>query len=144
MGILSRIGTILRSYAHSTTDRIERVAVEEEIRQAKARKEAEEEMKALELEPVAQTPRQPRIQPPIISTELASDYRLLGVRPGADLDAVEAAWHQLVQRADPKRFPAGSEEEKKAAEILKKINEAYVRIREHLNPTEGRFGQLEL
>lgn len=144
MGILKKIGIIIRSYAQSTSDRIERVAVEEEIRQAKARKEAVEELKSLELQPIPQTPRQPGVRVPTVSNELASDYHLLGVRPGADLDAVEAAWKQLVQRADPKRFPAGSSEEKKAAEILNKINESYVRIREHLNPTEGRFGQLEL
>lgn len=144
MGIIKRIGIILRSYAQSTGDRIERVAMEEEIRQAKARKEAMEELKSLELEPISQSPRQPRIQPQTIPDELASDYHLLGIKPGTDLDAVEAAWKQLVQRADPKRFPAGSPEEKKAAEILNKVNDSYIRIREHLNPTEGRFGQLEL
>lgn len=144
MGIFNRIGIVIRSYLHSTSDKIERVAMEEEIRQARARKEAMEELKSLEAQPAPQAVRQPRVHTPTISSELASDYRLLGIRPGVDLDAVEAAWRQLVHRADPKRFPAGSEEEKRAAEILKKVNEAYVRIREHVNPTEGRFGQLEL
>ena len=68
----------------------------------------------------------------------------MGVKPGSDLDAVESKWRELVRRADPKRFPLGSEEERRAAEILNSVNGAYARIREDLNPTEGRFGRLEL
>jgi len=79
-----------------------------------------------------------------VAVDLASDYAVLGLTSEAKIEAVEAAWAQLARRADPKRFPEGSEESKRAAEILKKINTSYERIRESLNPTEGRFGKLEL
>jgi len=88
-------------------------------------------------------PAPARIKPRQIDA-LAQDYLTLGVRVGSDLEAVEAAWRLLARRADPKRFPAGSDEEKRAGELLAQINESYTRIRESVNPTEGRFGRLEL
>lgn len=131
----------------TTADRLDRIAAEEELREAEARRQAVEEMRAAAAHraaPAGATAAQarPSISPYV--RRLAADYQRLGVSAGADLDAVEAAWRALATRADPKRFPAGSEEEKKAAEILSALNESYARIREALNPTEGRFGQLEL
>ena len=144
MGIFGRLILILKGYVGATSDRVERVAVEEELRLARARKEALEELRSIEKPggapavDVASPVRQP------VVAKLAADYRLLGLAPGAELESVEAAWRALARRADPKRFPAYSEEEKRAAEILRSINEAYARIRESVNPTEGRFGRLEL
>jgi len=147
MGLLTRIAIVIKSYVTAAGDRMERVAAEEELREAKARRKALEELKSLEADQAASTsPPSRRVPspPPAVSESLAADFRLLGLAPGADLTAVEAAWRKLAERADPKRFPAGSEDEKKAARILESINAAYARIREALNPTEGRFGQLEL
>jgi DnaJ-domain-containing protein 1 len=141
--IFRRISLILRGYVAATQDRVERVAAEEELRLANSRKRAGEELDSTRLL-LKHTGQKPIISPESSSNILAAEYRLLGVYQGADLDAVEAAWRGLASRADPKRFPAGSEEEKKAAEILDSVNDAYARIREQLNPTEGRFGQLEL
>ncbi|MCE5314662.1 MAG: J domain-containing protein [Armatimonadota bacterium] len=128
MGILRRISLIIRGLAAGQTERLDEIARDE-------------------LSSVAptQTPviKKPVTLQPMIA-HLAADYRTLGVEPDADLDAVETAWRALASRADPKRFPAGSDEEKRAAAILDSINEAYARIREELNPTEGRFGRLEL
>lgn len=145
MSIFQRISLVIKSYLSATSSRMERVAAEEELRLAKARREALEEIgKSSDANPgrPIQTPNYPVRQE--VSAKLAADYRLLSVPVGSDLDAVEAAWRKLANRADPKRFPSGSDEEKKAAEILQAINEAYARLREVLNPTEGRFGQLEL
>jgi hypothetical protein len=131
----------MRGYVKAAEDRAERVAAEEELRLAKARKEALDEL----TEPV---PARPDIRPAVRQSEVqlraAADYRMLGLRPDAALEQVEAAWRELARRADPKRFPEGSDEEKRAADILKRINGAYARIREYVNPTEGRFGRLEL
>ncbi len=145
MGIFGRLILILKGYVGAAGDRVERVAVEEELRLARARKEALEELRSVDasvgVAPVEVTG--PAVSRPAAKT-LAADYRLLGMAPGAGLESVEAAWRELARRADPKRFPADSEEEKRAAEILKSLNEAYARIRESVNPTEGRFGRLEL
>lgn len=147
MGIVSRIALVLKSYLSATGDRLDRIAAEEQKREAESLRQAMEELEAAQ---TAVAPGRPasgsvvstRVRPEV--AKLSADYRLLGVAAGADLSAVEAAWRSLATRADPKRFPAGSEEERRAAELLKSINEAYARIREALNPTEGRFGQLEL
>jgi DnaJ-domain-containing protein 1 len=128
MGLLRRIAVVFKSFIVDTADKIDRVA-EEELMTAPA------------TDPTGSVSPQPmRVHP----SQLNADYQLLGLQPGADLAAVEAAWRRLAGRADPKRFPAGSDEEKRAAEILKSLNEAYSRLREAMNPTEGRFGQLEL
>lgn len=138
MSILGRIGLVIRSYLKSTSDRIDSIAAEQELRQTSERKKLLDEIHA----GAPPAPPTPTASPHV--ARLAADYKLLGLPAGADLPAVEGAWRRLSQRADPKRFPAGSEEEKRAGEILAKLNEAYARLREELNPTEGRFGQLEL
>lgn len=131
MSLLRRIALVIKSYVFDTADRLDRFAAEEELRQA--RTAPQPETAAPQAAPAAAEP-----------SGLAADYRFLGLEPGADLAAVEEAWRRLASRADPKKFPAGSYEEKRAAEILRSLNDAYSRLRESLNPTEGRFGQLEL
>jgi DnaJ-domain-containing protein 1 len=133
LGIFRRISLILREYISTAQDNIDQAAAEEELRLAQIR---------LHSKDTAATGGQAII--PMRQARLAADYKTLGVRPGSTLDEVEAAWRRLASRADPKRFSPGSEEEKKAADILNSINKSYARIREELNPTEGRFGRLEL
>ncbi len=132
MSLLRRIALVIKSRVADFSDRLDRVAAEEELRRAESTPRAES----------ASHP--PPTVPSHQADQLASDYGFLGLEPGADLEAVAAAWRNLAARADPKRFPAGSDEEKKAAQILKSLNAAYSRLRESVNPTEGRFGQLEL
>jgi len=145
MEILKRLSLVVRSYIATANDKLGAIAADEGLRTAQSSRQARDELaKALERigsldRPAAATPR--RITP---LDKLAPDFRLLGLDATAGLTQVEAAWRRLASRADPKRFPAGSEEEKRAAEILGSLNEAYARIREALNPTEGRFGRLEL
>ena len=146
MGVLQRFISILRGYVSATSDRVERIAAEEELRLARARKESLAELQsdsiAQRRPAVRRVGRSPRTSE--LSESLAADYRMLGLAPGCGLEKVESAWRSVAHRADPKRFPSGSDEEKRAGEILDSINSAYARIREHLNPTEGRFGNLEL
>jgi hypothetical protein len=147
MGLIQRLGIVIKSYFASASEAIDRAAAQDELTDAALRKKALEEVQSLQADTPnalesAQGSARPRISAE--AQRLAADYRLLGVPIGASLPAVEDTWRKLAARADPKRFPAGSEEEKRAAEILTSINEAYERIREALNPTEGRFGQLEL
>ncbi|MEN6357676.1 MAG: hypothetical protein ABFD83_11405 [Armatimonadota bacterium] len=136
MGIFRRISLILRGYISTAEDRVNRIAAEEELRQAKAPLQT-----GSAIDPDT-TARHATIPPQ--QAHLTTDYKTLGLKSGSTLDEVEAAWRKLASRADPKRFPSGSEEEKKAADILDSVNKAYANIREELNPTEGRFGRLEL
>jgi DnaJ-domain-containing protein 1 len=136
LGIFRRISLILRGCLSTAEDRINQIAAEEELRLAKARLQASSTIAA------DTTARQVTMPPQ--QSRLIADYKTLSLKPGSTLDEVEAAWRRLASRADPKRFPSGSDEEKRAAGILESINKAYAHIREELNPTEGRFGRLEL
>lgn len=74
----------------------------------------------------------------------AADYKVLGLAPGSDYPAVQAAYEKLAARCDPRRFPDDSAEQKQAQTILNRVNDAYENLRKRLSPTESRFGKLEL
>ena len=74
----------------------------------------------------------------------AADFRILGVPVGSDLPTVQAAYERLSRRCDPRRFPEASAEQKEAERILARVNTAYDALRKRLDPTENRFGKLEL
>ena len=92
----------------------------------------------------------PPVQSPAASTPtvsqdpLAPHYRVLGLDPGADLSAVDAAYKKLQERDLVHKFPEGSEEQKAAVEIFKRVDGAYDALRDALDPTAGRFDKLEL
>jgi len=71
-------------------------------------------------------------------------FQTLGLPPTEDLSKVQATYQQLAGRADSRRFPDGSMEQQAAAQILERINNAYDTVRRKLDPTENRFGKLEL
>ncbi len=151
MSIIRRLALVLKSYLSAVENRLDAIAQEETQSEAELLRNAMEELKSsvvtIEQTPNSNSPSslQPAPFTHVSQTaDLAADYRILGLTPNADLAAVETAWRNLASRADPKRFPAGSEEEKRAAQLLKLINAAYARIREAVIPTEGRFGRLEL
>jgi len=73
-----------------------------------------------------------------------ADYRVLGIAVGSDFVAVQAAYEKLALRCDPRRFPDNSPEQKQAEVILARVNNAYENLRKVLDPTESRFGRLEL
>lgn len=74
---------------------------------------------------------------------LAYHYRLLGVEPGADFVAVQAAYNKLAARSDPSRFPAGSQEEQEAQGIRKRLDASFETLRDALDPTARRFDLIE-
>lgn len=78
------------------------------------------------------------------ASSLARAYRVLGLAEGAELADVEAAYAALVARCAPERFEEGSEEQRTAREILRRVEEAYDELRGALDPTAGRFDKLEL
>jgi hypothetical protein len=79
-----------------------------------------------------------------VETPEAKDYRVLGVPLDSDLATVQNAFEKLSRRCDPRRFPEGSAEQKDAERILVRVNAAYESLRKRLDPTENRFGKLEL
>ncbi|HLI47722.1 MAG TPA: hypothetical protein VKV18_03390 [Chthonomonas sp.] len=70
-------------------------------------------------------------------------YRLLGLQPGADLTAVQAAYKRYAERANPARFPPGSPEEAVARDLRRKLDLSYKTLCEALDPTLRRFELLE-
>jgi curved DNA-binding protein CbpA len=69
---------------------------------------------------------------------------VLGVPVGSDLGTVQSAFEKLARRCDPRRFPENSREQKDAQRILERVNVAFEALRKRLDPTENRFGKLEL
>jgi hypothetical protein len=57
---------------------------------------------------------------------------------------VQSEYEKLSRRCDPRRFPEGSDEQKQADLILGRVNASYEALRRRLDPTENRFGKLEL
>jgi hypothetical protein len=78
------------------------------------------------------------------TTDERTAFQTLGIAPTEDLSKVQATYQQLAGRADSRRFPDGSMEQQAAAQILERINNAYDTVRRRLDPTENRFGKLEL
>lgn len=170
MGIPGRIRNIAVSQMQVIKERIARIEAEAEAEMSRRvfdRRAAEEELDALpgdevqvpapspvprqkaaprtpsEIAPAAPPPVQ---QPPVQSgsNALAIHYRVLGLTVGADLIEVERVYKELAARCAPSRFEAGSPEASDAAAILVRVEAAYTRLREALDPTAGRFDKLEL
>lgn len=92
-----------------------------------------------------QAPAAPVVSvPPATQDPLTPHYRVLGLEPGADLAAVDAAYAKLQERDLVHKFPEGSDEQKAAIEIFKRVDGAYNSLRDALDPTAGRFDKLEL
>lgn len=64
------------------------------------------------------------------SHDIAGWHRTLDLEPGASLDEIKAAWRDLVQVWHPDRFGGNERLRLKAEEALKRINEAYERLRD--------------
>lgn len=164
MGISRRIRTIAISQIDAIKARLDRIDAEEEeaVAQRRDRELAVDELKDpgdIRLTPrrtpeeiaagvpAAATRPTPAPAPPkaieVPGSPLATQYRILGLEDGADLESVEAAYSGLAARCSPDRFPDGSEREA-AAEIFKRVDSAYETLKEALDPTVGRFDKLEL
>ena len=74
---------------------------------------------------------------------LAFHFKVLGLEEGADLPAVNSAYNKLMERCDPDRFVADSEEQKLVIDIRDRVKKSYVALRDAIDPTAGRFDKLE-
>lgn len=87
-------------------------------------------------------------QRPTLPSQVAMDAsrarRILGVSETAKLEEIRAAYDRLVERSNPKNFPEGSEAQRAATDIQRRIHQAYDILIEQLSITERRFGTLEI
>ena len=78
--------------------------------------------------------RKPSSPPP---HPYAAEYKLLGVPVGSDFATVQQCWRRLVRQTHPDRFAGDPEEQQRASERLRAINEAYHRLEAHLQASDG-------
>lgn len=132
---------ILRGYIGQEWERIsaptagDRPQTSEEL----ARAAFEREMAKLPQPP-------PAAVPPAVAKALTPEAArtILGAEPGESFGAVKRRYDRLIERADPDRFPKGSEEARQAANIRTRVNAAFAVLREAADPTDRRFGSLEI
>ncbi|RYG31295.1 hypothetical protein EON81_23215 [bacterium] len=72
----------------------------------------------------------------------ARDY--LGVKDDASPTEIRKAYETLDARANPGRFPANSEDGRRAQEIRDRVRWAYGILSANFGPIENRFGGLEI
>jgi DnaJ-domain-containing protein 1 len=160
MGFSKRLRNIALSQIKAVKDRLDRVdaEIEQELAERRAAEQARRELLDELSEGAApvslRTPQEiargegggirNAPQTPPVANPLSRHYRVLGLEEGADLEAIEEAYAGLAKRCAPDRFPAGSEEQKAAQEILQRVEAAYNALKDALDPTAGRFDKLEL
>ena len=172
MSIPDRIFQLGKAYANSAKERIEDALAERELdaslgggrldgesdadallRRAQEKINASRARARGELDPASRV-TEPSVSAAAVSVtpvaagpwtqEERTAFQTLGIAPTEDLSKVQATYQQLAGRADSRRFPDGSMEQQAAAQILERINSAYDTVRRKLDPTENRFGKLEL
>ncbi|MFN3690441.1 MAG: DnaJ family molecular chaperone [Fimbriimonadales bacterium] len=146
MALGRRITRLMKAHWNELLERVEAVIREEEAEQA-ARQTAYQELEdALQVPPLG-TPRTAgsSTPPPTTqATERERALRVLGLNPDADLTAARRAYHELLARCDPTRFPENSPERAKAEQIRQRIEQAYQTLLLHLDHSAQRFKNLSV
>lgn len=147
MGIARRIRRIIKGYMKTARERLDDLEAE------LARRELEEYLEpgggtkvTRPAETSAQVPKQTPtpVQSEQMPADLEASFRLLGLPSNATLEQLEATYKNLMKRADPTRFPEGSEERRRAEEIQRKIETACRAIRDHIDSTYARMKRINL
>jgi hypothetical protein len=86
----------------------------------------------------------PRVLEPGTPEAKAAARQVLAVAPEASFDEVRRQFERLARRADPGRFPEGSEERQHAAELLRQVTWAYQELTRDVPVTQKRFRSLEI
>jgi hypothetical protein len=111
---------------------------EEKIAAARREMDASRELRPASAPVTASTPT-----PSATLDPDAAHYKILGVPPGSDYATVQAAFEKLTARLDANRFE-NETDKAEAGKILERVNSAYDSLRSKLDPTQNRFGKLEL
>jgi hypothetical protein len=96
--------------------------------------------------PVATAPEVAALPTPAKSRgrdPLAVSYELLGVSPGIDLAALDAAYEQRLAELRLDAYPPGSPQRQVSEGRRQAVEAAYEKLRDVLNPTETRFEKIE-
>lgn len=160
MGIARRLRRLVKGYMQSAREQLDELEAE-----LNARRELEEYLEpggslgepllpdntvraeagvSLRETPTTRQETPPAASTPPLSADLLAHFRLLGIPPSANLRQAQEAYQRLMERANPERFPEGSEERQRAERIRQRIQEAYDAVRQHLDPTSARFDRLEI
>jgi hypothetical protein len=73
----------------------------------------------------------------------AVSYELLGVKPGVDLDALEAAYQARLAELPLEKYAEGTPQRQAVQSRRDAVEAAYEKLRDVLNPTETRFEKIE-
>ncbi|GIV05933.1 MAG: hypothetical protein KatS3mg016_1508 [Fimbriimonadales bacterium] len=145
MALGKRLSRLAKAHWNELLERVERIIREEEAESAARQTAAEELERAMQPQFEAHTPAPPAAPPKSATeTELQRAYRVLGLPEGSDLAAVRHAYRELIGRSDPNRFPEGSPEREKAAQIQQRIEQAYQTLLLHLDHSAQRFRNLSV
>ena len=144
MSIPERLWRVVKGHWEIAQDR-----VSEAEAQANAYQELADTLRqAPPVRPV-ETPNRPRTLPLPSPPDhgrhdpMEACYVLLGVQPGADLNAIVQAYEARTAELRTDRYPAGSPERAAIDARLSALEAAYEKLRDTLNPTETRFERLE-
>ncbi|RYG46517.1 hypothetical protein EON79_09910 [bacterium] len=121
---------LMRGYVGDTWERIQE--------SDRTRAETELSQEILPTTPKRWTPPAPSPIDPV----RARDY--LGVKDDASPAEIRRAFEALDSRSDPGRFPANSEDARKAQEIQDRVRWAYGILSARFGHLESRFGGLEI
>lgn len=127
---LERVGGVLRAWMGQQWERIQ--SLERELALAELNSSS----------PSAQESPEPA---PSAPRDLNREARMiLGVSESASFDEVRKAYLKLVERSQPSRYDAGSEEARQADHVLRRVQWAYTLLTENTPSTEKRFRSLEI
>lgn len=137
MALGRRITRLMKAHWGELVERVEQI-----IREETAEAESAQELQDA-LDPTRPLPTRPTPTAPASDTAISRAYRVLGLPEGAEFAQVRRTYRELMARSDPSRFPEGSPERAKAAQIQQRIEEAYQTLLLHLDPTAQRFRNLQ-
>lgn len=137
MALGRRITRLMKAHWGELVERVEQI-IREETAEAAAAQELQDA-----LDPTRPLPTRSTPATPASDTAISRAYRVLGLPEGTELPQVRRTYRELIARSDPNRFPEGSPERAKAAQIQQRIEEAYQTLLLHLDPTAQRFRNLQ-
>lgn len=133
-----RAYNLLRAYVNREWDRIK------SWERADALKELDKRHDAPQDDPAPADPEKTVLYVPEGTTHKQAAAHVLGVKEDATFQEIRFAFVKLSKRSDPANFPEGSDEQKQARDVYKKVHWAYRTLTEHMSDSEKRFGSLEI
>jgi hypothetical protein len=138
-----RAYNLLRAYVGREWDRIKSLERLEAIDELKSSLNPETAWEPEEQERAAHQYDAAVEESPVEKPEAVA-RQILGVSDTASFAEVRKAFEKLNKRSNPSNFPVGSQEERDAAAIQKRIHWAYRKLTDEMGSSEKRFRSLEI